>query len=349
MLKKTPSKHKQTLKRVGMVTGGVIRVLVAFYLLWFSVFMLQIAYAYLGHDWVTTIFSLIAGLLGAYIAIGYIPLYASQLVIITLIATNKFQLAELVLRRLIPMLSNWPMVSGRNLADLLMWQGELLMHNEFYVRAEDFFKEAWLHAAPLESPTRTDFLRLKLGLAFACFYNGNLEDADKYCSDVINTEDGDTAQRAFALGLQARTYLMLGNTRSALGLLATARTLELPPQSNYSKAASLVLPLISALARAMDSDLDGALKDYASFTAKLDSDPDLLEYATPQILCLLSNEFMKHQRFEQAEDCLSYAYLKGQADSSLPSSKETLNYYEKLLLLTDRQSEVEHTRLWLRS
>lgn len=331
-----------------MVAGGTVRLLVAFYLLWFSIYMLQSACSYFGYDWMHTLFSLIVGALSLYVAIGYIPLWTAELVIITLIASNKFQLAGLVLRRLIPVLSKWPMVSGRNLADLLMWQGELLMYNEFYERAEDFFKEAWIHAAPLESPERTDFLRLKLGLAFACFYNRNFEDTDKYCTEIIDTTDGDTALRSLAYTLKARTYLMLGNIKSALDLLETGRALEIPRVTD-SKASTLMRSLVTALGRAMDSDIDGASKEFASFKSTLQNEPDLLEYATPEVLCLLANEFMKHQKFEQAEVCLSYAYLKGQANSSLPSSKETLNYYEKLLLLTDRQSEVEHTRLWLRS
>ncbi|HNB25172.1 MAG TPA: hypothetical protein PKZ32_22315, partial [Candidatus Melainabacteria bacterium] len=65
-------------------------------------------------------------------------------------------------------------------------------------------------------------------------------------------------------------------------------------------------------------------------------------------LNLLANEYLNKKYFEQANALLDVAYLIGRENPFHPDAKKLLSYYEKLLLLTDKQNEVSDMRAWLR-
>lgn len=65
-------------------------------------------------------------------------------------------------------------------------------------------------------------------------------------------------------------------------------------------------------------------------------------------LYILANEYMNNKIFDIAEELLDLAYKIAHDHPFHPDSKQVLNYYEKLLLLTNRQSEVQDMRSWLR-
>jgi hypothetical protein len=57
---------------------------------------------------------------------------------------------------------------------------------------------------------------------------------------------------------------------------------------------------------------------------------------------------MNQKLFDYAERLLNLGYTISQDTPFHPDAKQLLNYFEKLLLLTDRQSEVGDMRSWLR-
>jgi tetratricopeptide (TPR) repeat protein len=63
---------------------------------------------------------------------------------------------------------------------------------------------------------------------------------------------------------------------------------------------------------------------------------------------LLANDYMNAKLYDQAEDVIDFAYALAKQYFDHPDAQETLNYFEKLLLLTDRQSEIAEMRAWLR-
>jgi tetratricopeptide (TPR) repeat protein len=65
-------------------------------------------------------------------------------------------------------------------------------------------------------------------------------------------------------------------------------------------------------------------------------------------LNMLSNEYMNRKLYRQAETLLELAYSLGRDNPFHPEAKQTLNYYEKLYLLTERQNEVEDMRRWVK-
>jgi len=63
---------------------------------------------------------------------------------------------------------------------------------------------------------------------------------------------------------------------------------------------------------------------------------------------LLANELINAKQFKEAEAVLDFAYSNARRYFDHPDAIEMLNYYEKLMLLTGRQSEVKDMRAWLR-
>lgn len=62
----------------------------------------------------------------------------------------------------------------------------------------------------------------------------------------------------------------------------------------------------------------------------------------------LANEYMDRKLYKQAEALLELAYLIGRDNPFHPEAKQTLDYFEKLLHLTQRQAEIEDMRSWLK-
>lgn len=65
-------------------------------------------------------------------------------------------------------------------------------------------------------------------------------------------------------------------------------------------------------------------------------------------LNLLANEYMKNEKYERAEKLLEDAYLVGGRYSFHKDAQDTLSYFEKLFLLTQRHDEIADMRKWLR-
>lgn len=80
----------------------------------------------------------------------------------------------------------------------------------------------------------------------------------------------------------------------------------------------------------------------------IQQDATAINTLTIEILYMLANEYMNAKLYERAERVLGLAYSQCVESPFHPDAKLVLNYYEKLLLLTDRQSEVADMRAWLR-
>ncbi len=72
---------------------------------------------------------------------------------------------------------------------------------------------------------------------------------------------------------------------------------------------------------------------------------------SPSFLCsfnILANQYINAKQFEESEAVLDFAYSIARQYFDHPDAIEMLNYYEKLLRLTGRESEVKDLRAWLR-
>ncbi len=87
---------------------------------------------------------------------------------------------------------------------------------------------------------------------------------------------------------------------------------------------------------------------YKRFTETIDSDHTVFNTLSLENMSILANEYMNQKLFDYAERLLNLGYTISQDTPFHPDAKQLLNYFEKLLLLTDRQSEVGDMRSWLR-
>ena len=87
---------------------------------------------------------------------------------------------------------------------------------------------------------------------------------------------------------------------------------------------------------------------YKRFCEMAESDHTLLNTLSLENMSTLANDYMNVELFDMAENLLGHGYAISQAMPFHPDARQLLNYFEKLLLLTERQSEVSDMRSWLR-
>ncbi|HEY9788779.1 MAG TPA: tetratricopeptide repeat protein [Candidatus Obscuribacterales bacterium] len=85
------------------------------------------------------------------------------------------------------------------------------------------------------------------------------------------------------------------------------------------------------------------------FFETISSNPNVVTTMSLIYLNDIANEYMNRKMFDRAQKLLDLAYSLGHKFPFHPDAIQMLNYYEKLLLLTDRQYEVADMRSWLRS
>jgi tetratricopeptide (TPR) repeat protein len=106
--------------------------------------------------------------------------------------------------------------------------------------------------------------------------------------------------------------------------------------------------LWTAYVHAKLGEMDESENDCDLAFSLIQQDSTAINTLTIEILYSLANEYMNAKHYERAERLLGLAYSQCVESPFHPDAKLVLNYYEKLLLLTDRQSEVADMRAWLR-
>lgn len=240
-----------------------------------------------------------------------------------------------------------------NLALMRLCQGN-------YESAEDLFRQAVEYIGKdkrLNSTFAAAILMNNLGCA--CFRRGNLAEAE-ICADKAIEIFELSRNKSWRIGLSL-PYLLKGavhakfgefdtaeqNLREAHKVLNTERMPAGSVETSFQQSKNQLLLWMSYVLvkseKREEAELmcDQAVKSVASDTAGANT-------LTLEALLLLANEFMNLRDFVRAEQLLEIAYSIGAESPYHPDSKQTLNYFEKLLLLTDRQSEVADMRNWLR-
>lgn len=240
-----------------------------------------------------------------------------------------------------------------NLALMRLCQGN-------YENAEQLFRKANEYIAK-ESRLNNTFAAAILtnNLGAACYRLGQLAEAEVHANKAIEIFELNK-NRSWRIGL-ALPHLLLGATHAKFGEFETAQehldrakyiteTEKLPAGTIFTSFAQSrnQLSLWLSYVHLMQDDLAEAEAECDDAIVRIASDPSGANTLTLEILLMLANEFMNIKQFERAEKLLDIAYSISAEWPFHPDAKQTLNYYEKLLLLTDRQSEVADMRNWLR-
>ena len=118
-------------------------------------------------------------------------------------------------------------------------------------------------------------------------------------------------------------------------------------ESSFVQARVFCLFGMAACCLKQDKEKDG-IEYYEQGMKFCRQSPQLLTTLALEPLNLLSNELMNRKQFERAEELLELAYKIGHDNPYHPDAKQSLNYFEKLLLLTQRNEEISDMRSWLR-
>jgi tetratricopeptide (TPR) repeat protein len=240
-----------------------------------------------------------------------------------------------------------------NLALMRLCQGN-------YESAEQLFRKAteYIAAEPrLNSTFAAGILEHNLGSA--CMRLGNLAEAEVHANKSIEIFEL-SKNRRWRIGL-GLPNLLLGALHAKFGEydvaeehLETARhiseTEKLPAGTIFTSFAQSKNQMFLWLSY-VEIKQEKVAEAEASCDAAVEliaKDPSGANTLTLEILLMLANEFMNIKQFERAERLLEIAYAIGSDWPYHPDAKQVLNYFEKLLLLTDRQSEVADMRNWLR-
>jgi tetratricopeptide (TPR) repeat protein len=240
-----------------------------------------------------------------------------------------------------------------NLALMRLCQGD-------YESAESLFRQA-VEYMEKEKRLNSTFAAAILmnNLGFACNRRGNLAEAE-ICADRAIQIFELSKNKAWRIGLSL-PYSLKGvihakfgeydtaeqNLREAYRVYNTERMPAGSVETSFQQGKNqLLLWLAYVLLKTEKREeaelmCDQGVKSIASDTSGANT-------LTLEILLMLANEFMNLRDFARAEQLLEIAYSIGAESPFHPDAKLTLSYFEKLLLLTDRQSEVADMRNWLR-
>lgn len=240
-----------------------------------------------------------------------------------------------------------------NLALMRLCQGN-------YESAEELFREAVEYIGKdkrLNSTFAAAILINNLGCA--CYRRGNLAEAE-ICADRAISIFELSKNKSWRIGLSL-PHLLKGvihakfgeydtaeqNLRDAHKVFNTERMPAGSVETSFQQSKNQLLLWMSyVLLKREKRDEAELMCDQA--VKLMASDTTGANTLTLEALLLLGNEFMNLRDFARAEQLLEIAYSIGAESPYHPDAKQTLSYFEKLLLLTDREAEVADMRNWLR-
>jgi tetratricopeptide (TPR) repeat protein len=254
-----------------------------------------------------------------------------------------------------------PFRKTRHLETTLSNLGVLRLCQGDYEGAEKLFAESInsLEKSRLRNKS-TSMIILYSNLGVTYLRQGKYVEAELQAAKALEiAESPGIAKRypimqAPPLAVHAAARLHLGETESAVDCYKQALTLyessALPPYHSAIayKQGLAFCNLGLALATIKLGQQQESLQALDKAWKMAVDDPGIMSTLALNTLNLLANEYINNKLFDQAEELLQLAYSVGFAHPFHPESKKVLSYYEKLLLLTDRQSEVHDMRQWLR-
>jgi tetratricopeptide (TPR) repeat protein len=199
-------------------------------------------------------------------------------------------------------------------------------------------------------------------LAISQMRLNNYFDAEATARQALEIAESPRAQRWYRL-FAAAPLTVLGAIHLRLGELESAveefqRALQIcessptprrfPNAKNQFAQCQLSIFLGLAIATIRLGKDDESQQWCTRALSVMAANRSLVSTLTLENLTMLANEFMNKKLFSEAECLLDFAYMIGRNHPFHPDAKQLLNYYEKLLLLTDRQSDVNDMRSWVR-
>ncbi|HEY9776046.1 MAG TPA: tetratricopeptide repeat protein [Planktothrix sp.] len=189
---------------------------------------------------------------------------------------------------------------------------------ENYVEAELFYDQA-LEIAKSLSPAKAAVLSAwpLFGIGSARLQLGELDSAEKYIEDAIHSLD--SARRS-------------SDVRSSTAHLAIVRC-----------------HLLLALLNAKKGNWDQSQKCTDNFLEAVKRNPISVDTLCLTQIYQTVDQYLQQGLFDNAERLLELGYIIAKDFPFHPDSQRLIGSYEKLLLLTDRKSDVEDMKHFLRS
>jgi tetratricopeptide (TPR) repeat protein len=240
-----------------------------------------------------------------------------------------------------------------NLALMRLCQGD-------YKSAEELFRQAVEYIAK-NKQLNTSFAAgvLHNNLACACVRLGNLAEAEEEAKKAIAIFEL-PKNKAWKITM-ALPYCVIGTVHAKFGEYDTAEQHLHDAQRVFDTEKMPAAAITTSFVQGKNQVLlwlsyvclkQGKVEEATGYCdnalVQMQQDPRGTNTLTLEILLLAANEFMNAKHFERAEKLLDVAYGVALESPFHPDAKQTLNYYEKLLLLTDRKGEVDDMRRWLR-
>lgn len=240
-----------------------------------------------------------------------------------------------------------------NLALMRLCQGnyesaeELFRQAHSYIQRDKYLKDSFAAAILLNN------------LGCACLRMGNLVEAELHAHKALEilALPKNKSQKV----VTALPYSVIGTVHAKLGEFDTAEehlTKSLEVYSRETVPAGTITTSLSqgkmqtflwlSLVYLKQGNIARAQTHCDTAFSIIADDPMAMNTLTIEVLNLVANEFMNLKQFDRGERLLELAYSLCAESPNHPDARQTLNYFEKLLLLTDRQSEVADMRGWLR-
>lgn len=275
-------------------------------------------------------------------------------------AEKRYSELDIAHSRAIKLLTQLPLrktfdipVMMSNLALMRLCQGN-------YESAEELFRKAYEYISQDKRLRQTYAAAVLLNnLGCACMRRGNLVEAEVHATNAIELLE--SPKNKMWKVLRALPNTLIGVVHAKLAEFDTAEehlnkaleiyTTEKAPAGTITTSLAqgrTQIELWLSYTYIKQGKGDEAKRHCDTGLALFDNDPASVNTLTIEVLYMLANEFMNVKDFERAEKLLEIAYGICLESPFHPDAKPLLNYFEKLLLLTDRQSEVADMRAWLR-
>ncbi len=272
---------------------------------------------------------------------------------------SNYARVDLVHRRAIRLLKKLPFRNHTSMAVTISNLGILRLCQAYYGSAESLFNEACTYLEKRHSVTR-DLVEIVLlnNLSVAYLRQNQLIEAELVADKAFQIAQSPGIQRKYKK-IEAAPLSALAAVRFRLGEFESSyelgkQSLEIfenaPVPSGYSEESFLQSKIFCYLGLTLTSLKLGKKDSLSWFDRAIELARPIEAQISPlalEPLNLVSNELLNNKHYSQAEELLDLAYRIGRENSFHPDAKQTLNYYEKLLLLTNRQTEVENMRGWL--
>lgn len=326
------------------------------YALWFAILALG------SGDVFTATFMAIFSLIffwatGAY----YVALPVSMYFSAKYRKSNDFVALDRVHRRAAAIIKRLPLRRTLALETTMSNLGVLRLCQGDYESAENLFHEAVLSLNKNKRYNKSVSMVVLLhNLGVTYLKLNKLVEADLQAAKALELAEMPHIMKQHAmmsgapLGLHGAVRLKLGETESAMDYLRKALDrFETSPLPRYyttvsQKQAIAFAQLGLALGAIRLERQEESIEWFDKSWQNSKEYPMIMSTMALESLNLLANEYLNHQLFDKAELLLQVAYFIAYDHPFHPESKQVLNYYEKLFLLTNRQSEVTDMRSWLR-